>query len=71
MRRSEESIRQWNDIVAQCQQIAKENPLPNGKAVVLENIFALDLNATEQIHPDAVCPFLGKEAWVNHSGRYV
>lgn len=22
------------------------------------------------IHPQSVCPFLGKEAWVNHSGRF-
>jgi hypothetical protein len=28
------------------------------------------LTAISPIHPDAVCPFLGKEAWVNHEGRF-
>ena len=70
MRRNGEAIRKWNATVTECQQIAKENPLPNGKQIVLENIFLLDTNATSEIHPTAVCPFLGKEAWVNHAGRY-
>lgn len=70
MRRDEKAIKQWNGIVAECETIARENPLKNGKTVVLENIFALDPKATKQIHPDATCPFLGKEAWVNHAGRF-
>jgi len=70
MRRNEEAINKWNAIVAECQQIAKENLLPNGKQIVLENIFALNLQATTEIHPAATCPFLGKEAWVNAEGRF-
>eukprot|EP00026_Physarum_polycephalum_P001664 Phypoly_transcript_01666.p1 GENE.Phypoly_transcript_01666~~Phypoly_transcript_01666.p1 ORF type:complete len:901 (+),score=157.82 Phypoly_transcript_01666:113-2815(+) len=70
MRRSEEAILKWNEIVAECQRIARETLLPNGKKIVLENIFALDLQATTEIHPEATCPFLGKEAWVNHEGRF-
>jgi hypothetical protein len=31
----------------------------------------LDENSgSTTIHPQSVCPFLGKEAWVNHSGRF-
>jgi hypothetical protein len=70
MRRNEEAIKKWNKIVAECEQIAKENMLPNGKKIILENIFPLALHATTEIHPTASCPFLGKEAWVNHEGRY-
>lgn len=69
MRRNQDAIQRWNALVQECKAIAKANPLPNGKQVVLENIFELENNATHEIHPDATCPFLGKEAWVNHSGR--
>lgn len=69
MRRHEAAINDWNIIVRQCQQIAQNNPLPNGKSIVLENIFELNPIATKEIHPNATCPFLGKEAWVNAEGR--
>lgn len=26
--------------------------------------------SSSPIHPEAVCPFLGKEAWINHAGRF-
>ena len=35
----------------------QENAVPAAKATA------------SPIHPEAVCPFLGKEAWVNHAGR--
>lgn len=39
--------------------------------IKLENFFELDENSgTSTIHPQSVCPFLGKEAWINHSGRF-
>jgi hypothetical protein len=69
MRRNEDSIREWNLIVSECEQIARENLLPNRKSIVLENIFTLEPSATKEIHPEASCPFLGQEAWVNHAGR--
>jgi len=70
MRRTKESIVKWNNVVRECKQIANETPLPNGKTIALENIFELNENATDEIHPQAQCPFLGKEAWVNHEGRF-
>ncbi len=27
-------------------------------------------SGSSTIHPQSVCPFLGKEAWINHSGRF-
>jgi hypothetical protein len=40
--------------------------------LVLENFFELPDSGTVDaaIAPDAVCPFLGREAWVNASGRF-
>ena len=71
LRRSSESIRRWNRCVVQCQSIARDHLLPNGKQIKLENFFELDENSgSTTIHPDSVCPFLGKEAWINHSGRF-
>lgn len=37
----------------------------------LENIFELnEQSGSYGVHPNSVCPFLGKEAWINHSGRF-
>ncbi len=47
--------------------------------IKLENIFPLSelpessstaesLSPSSEVHPEAVCPFLGREVWVNHSG---
>jgi MoaA/NifB/PqqE/SkfB family radical SAM enzyme len=44
--------------------------LPNGKHVLLENIFMLDATATEDLAPGGPCPFLGQEAWVSAQGRF-
>jgi MoaA/NifB/PqqE/SkfB family radical SAM enzyme len=70
MRRSTASIEKWNRIVAACQQASEQNRRPNGKAVRLDNLFPLQENATHDISPGGVCPFLGQEAWVNHAGRF-
>ena len=37
---------------------------------MLENIFPLDPNATEDLAPGGPCPFLGQEAWVSAVGRF-
>lgn len=70
MRRSREAIDRWDAIVALAEQAARENPLPNGKQVLLENIHRLDPEAREDIAPGGACPFLGKEAWVSAEGRF-
>ena len=70
MRRNADAIRRWNFAVEQAQKIALEQPLANGRAILLENIFSLDEESTQELTPDGLCPFLGQEAWVSAQGRF-
>ncbi len=70
MRRSSEAIKKWNRVVREAKEIVSQNLLPNGKAVILENVEELDTGATVDLMPDGVCPFLGKEAWINTEGKF-
>lgn len=70
MRRSPDTIARWNHAVLAAQQAASARTLPNGKNVLLENIFLLDSVATENLSPGGLCPFLGQEAWVSAVGRF-
>tara|TARA_Y100001958_G_C21052556_1_gene418204 strand:- start:28 stop:840 length:813 start_codon:yes stop_codon:yes gene_type:complete len=70
MRRNRDAILRWNTIARESIKIANENPLPNGKRIVLANIYELDPDHGGELHPAATCPFLGQEAWVNHEGRF-
>lgn len=70
MRRSPESIRRWNEAVLAAREAVAERTLPNGRRVLLENIFLLDEEATEDLAPGGPCPFLGQEAWVSAVGRF-
>lgn len=70
MRRSPEAIRRWNNAVIAAQKAAVERPLPNGKHILLENIFRLNEDAKDDLAPGGPCPFLGQEAWVSAEGRF-
>lgn len=70
MRQNVESIKRWNKAVKQAQEFAEKHVLPNGERILLENIYPLDENATVNLLPDGICPFLGKEAWVDTTGRF-
>jgi hypothetical protein len=70
MRRSPEAIRRWNQAVLEARAAASEHPLPNGRHVLLENLFLLDESAREDLAPGGPCPFLGQEAWVSAAGRF-
>jgi len=70
MRRNPEAIERWNQAVREAMGVAENNPLPNGKIILLENIYELDPSAQEELSPHAPCPFLGKEAWVSAEGRF-
>jgi MoaA/NifB/PqqE/SkfB family radical SAM enzyme len=70
MRRSPEAIERWNEAVIAAREVAAERCLPNGKHILLENIFLLDPTATEDLAPGGPCPFLGQEAWVSAVGRF-
>ena len=70
MRRSQEAIERWNEAIKKVHQIVATHLLPNGKPILLENMGFLDNEAQVDIDPEAVCPFLAKEAWVNTEGRF-
>jgi len=70
MRRSPEAIRRWNRAVLAARGAAADRTLPNGKHILLENIFLLDEDATGDLAPGGPCPFLGQEAWVSAEGRF-
>ena len=64
MRRSPEAIARWNESARDAQVAAAEH------GVLLENIHELEPTATEDIDSEAVCPFLGQEAWISAEGRF-
>ena len=70
MRRHPDAIRRWNRAVLAARQAAAERPLPSGRHVLLDNIFPLEADATDDIAPGGPCPFIGQEAWVSAEGRF-
>ncbi len=70
MRRDAASIRRWNEAVIEAREAAASRSLPNGKRVLLENVFLLDEAAREDLAPTGRCPFLGQEAWISAEGRF-
>lgn len=70
MRRDPAAIHRWNEAVRKAREAAMERPLPNGKHILLENIFPLDEDAVDDLAPGGPCPFLGQEAWVSAMGRF-
>lgn len=70
MRRTPDAIVRWNQAVLAAREVAAERCLPNGKHILLENIYFLDSAATEDLAPGGPCPFLGQEAWVSAMGRF-
>jgi MoaA/NifB/PqqE/SkfB family radical SAM enzyme len=69
LRRSPDSRRRWNQIVADCQRKALDHPLPDGRLIQLDNFLPL-ITDSSNLDPTWHCPFLGKEAWVNAEGRF-
>lgn len=70
MRRNSDAINRWNEAVLAAREVAANRTLPNGKHVLLENIFLLDERAMVDLAPGGPCPFLGQEAWVSAAGRF-
>ncbi len=70
LRRSSESRRRWNQTVSQCKQASETYFREDGTRVRLDNFLPLPEEAISQPPADWVCPFLGREAWVNHAGRF-
>lgn len=70
MRRNSDAIHRWNTAVCEARSVATEHLLANGQQIQLDNIFELDIDASADIAPGGVCPFLGQEAWVSATGRF-
>jgi MoaA/NifB/PqqE/SkfB family radical SAM enzyme len=70
LRRSSESRRRWNQTVALCMQTAQDHLRADGTQVRLENFLPLSEESGSEVSTDWACPFLGREAWVNHAGRF-
>ena len=71
MRRDRDAIRRWNAAVLAAREAAAERMLPNGQAILLENIEFLDEDeARHNLALGEPCPFLGREAWVSAHGRF-
>jgi MoaA/NifB/PqqE/SkfB family radical SAM enzyme len=62
LRRNTDSINRWNKAVESAHKIAH-------KKILLENITPIDPALNLSISQTAMCPFLGKEAWIAHDGR--
>lgn len=70
MRRSPDAIERWNRAVFAAREAAAELVLPNGRQILLENIFPLDPNSKDDLAPGGPCLFLGQEAWISAQGRF-
>lgn len=70
MRRAPAAIERWNATVDAAYETVDRHRLPDGRRVLLENVFKLDPADLGDIAPGAECPFLGREAWVAADGRF-
>ena len=70
MRHDAEAIKRWNIAAREAMAVAETHLLPNGKRILLENIYPLEEEAIINLVSDGICPFLGKEACVDTTGRF-
>jgi MoaA/NifB/PqqE/SkfB family radical SAM enzyme len=69
LRRTPQTRRHWNETVRGCTDAAERYRRPDGTRIQLDNFLTLPEIAAE-LPSEWVCPFLGREAWVNHAGRF-
>ncbi|MHA2064603.1 MAG: SPASM domain-containing protein, partial [Candidatus Thorarchaeota archaeon] len=69
LRRNAESIDRWNKMLPRLLESVERYPLRSGGRVLLDNFFPLTPGLDEMVK-GSICPFLGKEAWINHEGRF-
>ena len=70
LRKNPDSIKRWNSMLQTVQAIVCSKPLANGNKLMLENFHPLNPDKPETLIEDGLCPFLGKEAWINAEGRF-
>ena len=68
MKTNHESVKQWNEYVAQAYQTQENFRKPNGEKLILENIIPLQESETNELPEDYECPFLTKELWISATG---
>ncbi len=67
-KKTEQTINQWNTIVETAKNSAEKFKRKNGKKVILENFFRLQLNENKEIQENYECPFLTRELWISATG---
>lgn len=60
----------WNHVVKHCRERVEKHNETAKRPFRLENFFTLYLDQLDDIAPNGECPFLGKEVWVDPSGRF-
>ncbi len=71
LRRNDDSIHRWNEIVKKLNRLAETHRLKEGKKIVLDNVYPLTyLKDNNKIPNNWICPFLGREAWVAWDGIF-
>ncbi len=70
MRRSHDSIIKWNHIVDLCEEAANKYRREDGSKVKLDNFSILNPDNPGHMTDNWICPFLGREAWINWEGRF-
>ncbi len=64
MRHDVDAIDHWNRVAPLAIEAAAK------RGVRLDNVHPLRSDADREVDPDAVCPFLDQEAWVDPEGRF-
>lgn len=70
LRANVDLAKRWNEIVIQCHATVNAHNQSAKRPFKLENFFALTLDNLEDIAPNGPCPFLGREIWIDPSGRF-
>lgn len=70
LRRSAAGIERWNEMVDRLHCIAAAERCPDGSEIKLDNITAILVGQAEQDPGETLCPFLGREAWVEADGSF-
>ena len=66
--RTPEMAGKWNAVVDECEAIVTASNQGRERPFVLDNFHRIDLEETRQATGD--CPFLGREIWIDPTGRF-
>jgi len=69
MRRNSDAIARWNDVVKDVLILNNKLKSEYKREIILENIYEIKPGQKE-ILEDSICPFLGREAWIDPTGRF-